>query len=44
MFAFLNHTYVSKKDDTWNRGELTVEPHSHGIGWGPWWNLGSWTK
>lgn len=44
MFAFLNHTYVSKSDDTWNRGELTVEPHSHGIGWGPWWNLGSWTR
>lgn len=37
------HTYVSKKDG-WNRPPLILEPHAHGIAWGPWWDLASWTR
>ncbi|WP_217995860.1 ABC transporter substrate-binding protein [Kribbia dieselivorans] len=42
IFLHLHHTYVSKENG-WNQGERVVEPHSHGIGWGPWWNLGQWS-
>ena len=41
--VFLHHTYVSKAD-AWNRGPRVVEPHSHGVGWGPWWDLAAWSK
>lgn len=43
MLAFLEHTYVVR-DDGWQRGPLTIEPHAHGVAWGPWWNLASWTR
>lgn len=43
FLAFLQHTYVTR-DDGWKTGNLTVEPHSHGVNWGPWWNLGQWEK
>lgn len=43
FLVFLDHTYVSKDDD-WQRGNLVVEPHAHGIGWGPWWNVQSWRR
>lgn len=43
FLVFLEHTYAIREDD-WQRGPLTVEPHSHGVGWGPWWNLASWHR
>lgn len=43
FLVFLEHTYAVREDD-WQRGPLTVEPHSHGVGWGPWWNLASWHR
>lgn len=43
MLAFLDHTYVSR--DTEYAGSVPIlEPHSHGAGWGPWWNLREWTR
>ena len=41
--VFLHHTYVSKSDG-WNRGPRVVEPHSHGVAWGPWWDLAAWRR
>lgn len=41
FLVFLRHTYVSRSD-SWQRGPLIVEPHAHGVDWGPWWNLQSW--
>lgn len=41
--VFLDHTYVSKSDG-WKRGPRVVEPHSHGVAWGPWWDLAAWSK
>lgn len=43
MLVFLEHTYVVR-DSGWQRGPLTIEPHAHGVAWGPWWNLASWTR
>ncbi|WP_040160629.1 ABC transporter substrate-binding protein [Nigerium massiliense] len=43
MFAFLRHTYVMK-DDGWQPGPSVTEPHSHGVSWGPWWNLAGWRR
>ena len=43
FLAFLQHTYVMREAG-WNTGNLTVEPHTHGVNWGPWWNLGQWSR
>lgn len=43
FLTFLQHTYVTR-DAGWKTGNLTIEPHSHGVNWGPWWNLGQWEK
>ncbi|GAB2482334.1 ABC transporter substrate-binding protein [Luteococcus sediminum] len=43
MLVFADHTYVMREDD-WKHGPLTIEPHTHGVGWGPWWRVGSWTR
>ena len=43
FLVFLDHTYAVRADG-WQRGPLTVEPHSHGVDWGPWWNLASWRR
>ncbi len=43
FLVFLDHTYVVR-DGGWQRGPLTIEPHAHGVSWGPWWNLASWTR
>ncbi|WP_328825199.1 ABC transporter substrate-binding protein [Tomitella gaofuii] len=43
FLAFLDHTYVSREDG-WNRGSAVMEPHSHGVSWGPWWNLARWRR
>nr|WP_174257776.1 ABC transporter substrate-binding protein [Phytoactinopolyspora alkaliphila] len=41
MLAFLDHTYVVRGDD-WTGSAAVVEPHAHGVAWGPWWNLHEW--
>lgn len=42
FLVFVDHTYVAKKN-TWNQGPGVVEPHAHGIDWGPWWHVAGWT-
>ncbi|MEV1291208.1 ABC transporter substrate-binding protein [Pseudonocardia sp. NPDC049635] len=41
FLAFLGHSYVSR--DAWDGYVEVVEPHTHGVTWGPWWNLEDWT-
>lgn len=43
FLVFLDHTYVSKDSD-WTASGPILEPHSHGVTWGPWWSLQTWTK
>ncbi|OZE99684.1 transporter [Rhodococcus sp. 15-1154-1] len=40
--VFLDHTYVAKDSD-WTVSGPILEPHSHGVTWGPWWSLQTWT-
>lgn len=42
MLVFLDHTYVSVESE-FTGSEPILEPHSHGVSWGPWWNLEEWT-
>ncbi|OLT24139.1 hypothetical protein BJF82_07355 [Kytococcus sp. CUA-901] len=39
--TFLDHAYVTNPHG-YDTGSLVVEPHAHGVGWGPWWNVGAW--
>ncbi|WP_238423234.1 ABC transporter substrate-binding protein [Gordonia sp. 'Campus'] len=41
FLAFLHHTYVSRSAG-WRHDSPILEPHSHGVTWGPWWKLPSW--
>lgn len=41
MLVFLEHVYVMRDGD-WTGTEPVLEPHSHGVSWGPWWNLREW--
>ena len=41
MLVFLEHVYVMRDGD-WTGTEPVLEPHSHGVSWGPWWNLPDW--
>ncbi|WP_137726386.1 ABC transporter substrate-binding protein [Prescottella subtropica] len=41
FLAFIDHTYVTA-DNSWERGPLVLEPHTHGVTWGPWWNVAGW--
>lgn len=43
MLVFLDHTYVLRSSDWTGRAPI-LEPHSHGVDWGPWWNLREWTR
>ena len=43
FLAFLDHTYISR-DSEWATSEPILEPHSHGVTWGPWWSLDTWTR
>lgn len=38
FLAFVHHTYVSRKG-AFAPAPPILEPHSHGVTWGPWWNL-----
>lgn len=43
FLVFLDHAY-SYRDRGWRQTAPILEPHSHGVGWGPWWNLAAWTR
>ncbi|MGI5347746.1 ABC transporter substrate-binding protein [Streptomyces sp. CA-250714] len=40
FLTHIDHVYVI--DDKWRGLTTQVEPHDHGIGAGPWWNLQAW--
>ncbi|MFG2983881.1 ABC transporter substrate-binding protein [Streptomyces sp. NPDC048258] len=42
-YVFLTHIdHVYVVDDRWEGLTTQVEPHDHGLGSGPWWNVESW--
>ena len=41
FLTFLEHTYVLR-DSGWQGYRPIVDPHAHGVNWGPWWNLQDW--
>ncbi|GAC67360.1 ABC transporter substrate-binding protein [Gordonia soli] len=43
FLAFLHHTYATR-DSGWRHAAPILEPHSHGVAWGPWWDLESWRR
>jgi peptide/nickel transport system substrate-binding protein len=43
FLAFLDHTYAYR-DLGWNQTAPILEPHSHGVSWGPWWHVAGWTR
>jgi peptide/nickel transport system substrate-binding protein len=43
FLVFLDHAYAYR-DSGWQQGAPILEPHSHGVGWGPWWNLAAWRR
>lgn len=43
FLAFLDHSYVLRRD-AWRGYRPVVEPHIHGLTWGPWWNVQNWTR
>ncbi|WP_166436019.1 ABC transporter substrate-binding protein [Cellulomonas shaoxiangyii] len=38
----LEHTYVARGLERYTGVEEVVEPHEHGVAWGPWWNVAEW--
>ncbi|MFD6399686.1 ABC transporter substrate-binding protein [Nocardia sp. NPDC060249] len=43
FLVHLDHTYVVK-DSSWTMSGPILEPHAHGVTWGPWWSLHTWTR
>jgi len=43
FLAFLDHTYAYG-DLGWQQSAPILEPHSHGVTWGPWWNVAAWKR
>lgn len=43
FLVFLDHAY-GYRDLGWRQSAPILEPHSHGVGWGPWWDLASWKR
>lgn len=43
FLVFLDHAYAYR-DRGWNQTAPIMEPHSHGVSWGPWWDIGRWTR
>lgn len=41
FLAFVAHTYASHSAG-WTYDAPILEPHAHGVMWGPWWKLSSW--
>lgn len=42
FLAFLDHSYVLREG--WKGYRPVVEPHTHGLTWGPWWNVRTWER
>ena len=40
----LEHTYIARDIGQWQGTASVVEPHEHGVSWGPWWNVEEWTR
>lgn len=40
----LEHTYIVRDVDAWTGLDHVLEPHEHGVSWGPWWNLEQWRR
>ncbi|MCC2323002.1 ABC transporter substrate-binding protein [Cellulomonas xiejunii] len=38
----LEHTYAARGLDGFDGVQEVVEPHEHGVAWGPWWNVETW--
>lgn len=43
FLVFLDHAYAYR-DLGWRQSAPILEPHSHGVGWGPWWAVASWRR
>ncbi|MGW5436583.1 ABC transporter substrate-binding protein [Nocardia asteroides] len=43
FLVHLDHTYVLKESGWASSGPI-LEPHAHGVTWGPWWSLHTWTR
>lgn len=43
FLVFLDHSY-GYRDRGWRHPAPILEPHSHGVSWGPWWNLAAWRR
>ncbi|MGW0162014.1 ABC transporter substrate-binding protein [Mycobacterium sp. NPDC003323] len=43
FLVFVDHAY-GYRDLGWQQSAPILEPHSHGVGWGPWWNLAAWRR
>ncbi|HEY9311865.1 ABC transporter substrate-binding protein [Williamsia sp.] len=43
FLAFLDHTYAYR-DLGWEQTAPILEPHSHGVTWGPWWHIAAWQR
>ncbi|MGV0872255.1 ABC transporter substrate-binding protein [Mycolicibacterium sp. XJ879] len=43
FLTFLDHTYAYRELG-WNQTPPILEPHSHGVAWGPWWDIVAWTR
>lgn len=43
VLANVDHVYISKRN-SWKKPDLLLEPHIHGVSWGPWWRLSEWKK
>ena len=43
LLTFLHHTYAVR-DTGWKGASPIMEPHSHGVAWGPWWDLTKWER
>ncbi|MCZ4551544.1 ABC transporter substrate-binding protein [Gordonia rubripertincta] len=43
FLVFLDHTYAYR-DLGWQQSPPILEPHSHGVAWGPWWHTAAWTR
>lgn len=43
FLTFLDHTYAYRELG-WNQTAPILEPHAHGVSWGPWWEINAWTR
>lgn len=43
QLAYVNHVYV-ERDRGYSHPDLILEPHAHGMNFGPWYDLGAWKK